>query len=238
MYRLLTVITISILLISQNSLNAQSVEEINLKIDSLLVRISSLDNTIDSLTSLKNDLNMELSNYREQVSEIEFENEKNNGIEAKVSAMGGKMRDGPSIQGNIIVELKKDDIVLVYDWYESPYFKVSFDGKIGYLSKSSLIPNDLINSYTEVERQEAIEARRNSNPELARLTDKFGRRVAERIINKEIWIGMTSEMALEARGRPQDVNRSVYSFGVHEQWVYPRGVYLYFEDDILTSWQE
>lgn len=57
------------------------------------------------------------------------------------------------------------------------------------------------------------------------------------IKSKHINLGMTPCMAIAAWGRPEDVNRSVGSFGVHEQWVYPAN-YLYFEDGVLTSFQD
>ena len=44
-------------------------------------------------------------------------------------------------------------------------------------------------------------------------------------------------MALESWGQPDDINRSVGSWGVHEQWVYG-DEYLYFENGKLTSWQD
>lgn len=51
---------------------------------------------------------------------------------------------------------------------------------------------------------------------------------------------MTQEQAVAGWGRPNDTNRSVCSFGVREQWGYgdygERG-YLYFEDGVLTSFQ-
>ena len=51
-------------------------------------------------------------------------------------------------------------------------------------------------------------------------------------------IGMSQEEVLQSSwGRPERVNRSVYSFGTHEQWVYGSGNYLYFEDGKLTSMQ-
>jgi hypothetical protein len=50
-------------------------------------------------------------------------------------------------------------------------------------------------------------------------------------------LGMTAEDALASSwGRPRNINRSTYSFGVHEQWVYDGG-YLYFQNGILTSIQ-
>lgn len=56
------------------------------------------------------------------------------------------------------------------------------------------------------------------------------------IKNRRIQLGMTPCMAIAAWGRPDDINRSVGSFGVHEQWVYPAN-YLYFRDGVLTSFQ-
>lgn len=57
------------------------------------------------------------------------------------------------------------------------------------------------------------------------------------IKKRQINIGMTSCMASAAWGYPEKVNRSVGTYGTHEQWVYPAN-YLYFEDGILTSWQD
>lgn len=50
-------------------------------------------------------------------------------------------------------------------------------------------------------------------------------------------IGMSPCGALASWGRPQDVNRSTYSFGTKEQWVYGGRNYLYFSNDKLDSIQ-
>lgn len=53
-----------------------------------------------------------------------------------------------------------------------------------------------------------------------------------------IKLGLSSCAARAVMGAdPQRINRSVGSYGVHEQWVYG-DMYLYFEDGILTSWQD
>jgi hypothetical protein len=54
---------------------------------------------------------------------------------------------------------------------------------------------------------------------------------------KEITLGMTKEQVIASWGSPKDKNRSVGSWGVHEQWVY-HSTYLYFENGILTSYQD
>ena len=51
-------------------------------------------------------------------------------------------------------------------------------------------------------------------------------------------IGMNKEMMIAVMGKPLEVNRTVTRSGVHEQWVYDRTHYLYFDNDILTSWQD
>ena len=55
-----------------------------------------------------------------------------------------------------------------------------------------------------------------------------------------IRLGMTKEQVVAALGKPDNVNRTVYTFGVHEQWVYGEygWLYAYFEDGVLTSWQD
>lgn len=59
------------------------------------------------------------------------------------------------------------------------------------------------------------------------------------IAEGKIWVGMSKEMVLKSRGRPSDINRTVGSWGIHEQWVYGiLGPYLYLEDGVLTSWQD
>lgn len=57
------------------------------------------------------------------------------------------------------------------------------------------------------------------------------------IKDQQITLGMTPCMALASWGIAERVNRSVGSYGTHEQWVY-NDSYLYFENGILTSWQD
>ena len=70
------------------------------------------------------------------------------------------------------------------------------------------------------------------------LSNKYGSEIAQKILAEKIWIGMTEEMATDSWGKPLDINRDVGSWGVHEQWVFLGGVYLYFENGKLTSWQD
>ena len=74
---------------------------------------------------------------------------------------------------------------------------------------------------------------------IERIMEKYGcsEEIATMIHKGEVRIGMTTEQCRAAWGRPERVNRSVGSYGVHEQWVYGR-TYLYFEDGVMTSFQD
>ncbi|MFZ3064741.1 MAG: hypothetical protein WA277_05615 [Nitrospirota bacterium] len=69
---------------------------------------------------------------------------------------------------------------------------------------------------------------------------KWNKGILDAIKKHSIVMGMTKEQVKLSWGLPIDINRSVGSWGVHEQWVYGRysRTYLYFENGKLTSWQD
>ncbi|TAE40874.1 MAG: hypothetical protein EAY66_01765 [Sphingobacteriales bacterium] len=69
------------------------------------------------------------------------------------------------------------------------------------------------------------------------LIKKYGINQGTLIADGKVAVGMTKEMCIASWGRPQDINRTTGTFGVHEQWVYNLKSYLYFEKDILTTIQ-
>jgi hypothetical protein len=62
-------------------------------------------------------------------------------------------------------------------------------------------------------------------------------KIAEAIRGQKVVLGMTAEQVELSWGKPEDVNRSVGSWGVHEQWVYGRQ-YVYLEDGTVSSFQD
>jgi len=64
------------------------------------------------------------------------------------------------------------------------------------------------------------------------------RRVAAQKRREGVTIGMTKDDVLASSwGRPEKVNKSTYSWGTSEQWVYRSGNYLYFRNGVLESIQ-
>ncbi|MEG1102362.1 MAG: DUF4124 domain-containing protein [Comamonas sp.] len=61
------------------------------------------------------------------------------------------------------------------------------------------------------------------------------------MINGRIRIGMTSSQVQNAWGYPSKVNKSIGSYGTHEQWIYRNNghntQYVYIENGVVTSMQ-
>lgn len=210
----------------------QSIEELNKKSDSLNMLVKQIDAQIDTLSHRKFDLKREIAEINQKKNKLEWEEEAKKGIRATINFMGGILRDKPNTGGNEIAKVPPGDTILILNWYEEPYFKAVYKEKSGYISLSSLSENDKINMIINKNLPE-------KDSKAARLTSKYGNYTAQRILNGEYWIGMTPEMAVESLGRPDDINRSTGSWGVHEQWVYKkRNIYLYFENGNLASIQD
>ncbi len=67
---------------------------------------------------------------------------------------------------------------------------------------------------------------------------QYGKEYADLIIQSIVRIGMPAEVARCAWGYPKDINTTKGTFGVHEQWNYGNGAYLYFENGKLTTIQQ
>lgn len=69
------------------------------------------------------------------------------------------------------------------------------------------------------------------------LKNKFGVSNFNLILSGKVKVGMTKEMCEYSWGKPEDINKTTGSWGIHEQWVYSGGSYLYFENGILKTIQ-
>jgi len=63
------------------------------------------------------------------------------------------------------------------------------------------------------------------------------------IDTRSIRLGMSAKQVIEVWGVPRHINSTTGSWGIHEQAIWfslqtGKEYYLYFENGILTSWQE
>lgn len=217
--------------------------------------IVELQSALDSLKALRSSYQMKLSEVDQEYNRIQdLINEKR--FEQSLGEIyycvtGTSITKSPATY-EPIGKLKYGDKVKIVDKDQNNY-KILFNDTMGWVIKTALRSEAEYKALVESKRvdaqrknEEALkvkeEAQRAALVEeqnrRATLTKKFGADIAQQIIDGRVWIGMTSEMALESVGKPNDINRSVGSWGVHEQWVYGDRVYLYFENGKLTSWQD
>lgn len=113
----------------------------------------------------------------------------------------------------------------------------NFDEYIVYAEEQRKIEAEEARKQAEEEAKRKAEIEKEERKYKANLIRKFGEENARLILKGSVKIGFTKEMCIEAWGKPYDINRTVTSYGVYEQWVYDIGCYLYFEGNILTTIQ-
>lgn len=159
-----------------------------------------------------------------------------------------KLRKRPFPMDDIIYAFKEDKEVLILD-YQDEYFGVCVDEVCGYVNelwvKRNQKVNDLINirikEKKELEKIKEENKLKKANKDYAAIeaknVKKYGQALYSKLKKGMVWVGMTDDMLLIALGSPNEINRTVGRWGVHEQWVYERE-YYYFENGIMTSYQD
>ncbi len=208
----------------------QDIKVIQQNIDGIEDQIGNIDSQIKFFEVKRDSLSELLSSFKYQKNKLKLEMDLSEGINAKVTFMGGNLREEPKTTSKSIVKIPPGGIVTVYHDYVDSYFKAAYNDLIGYIGYGSLEKN---NKLEEIR----MSVLKKKNPKLASLTREFGLSNAKRILMGQYWIGMTKDMARASLGSPDHDNRSVGTWGVHNQWIY-ENVNLYFEDGLLTSWQD
>jgi len=134
------------------------------------------------------------------------------------------------IGSNKIDRIKKGNLVTVLDFIHG-YYYVEYNSKRGYI----------IDVFINDPELKKIISASNYAKRKKELIGKFGERIADYILNKNVFIGMTKEQASLSWGSPSSINKTENGNNISEQWVYNYGnyksKYLYFDDGILKTIQ-
>ena len=162
----------------------------------------------------------------------------------------GNLKFNPISISDIICAVPAGTKLIIKD-YSSQYFGVRMDTLYGYIHEMWIEKNDQINEFVKLKEKEETDrkdlARQKQILEMEKVHEedekyyikRYGEATYIKIVMHKYWIGMTSDMALLSLGYPDKINRSVGSWGVHEQWIYnSKELYLFFENEILNSYQE
>jgi hypothetical protein len=132
---------------------------------------------------------------------------------------------------------------------EKPWLEMTYEERITLIKQEELaghvVCEDLVMpttsfgqySYECRRRKELVEIEKEEAKRRAAIA-RQPRDIQQLINSREIRLGMTKEQVLLSWGKPASINRSVGTWGVNEQWCYGSKTYLYFENAILTSFQD
>lgn len=222
-------------------LNAQGVDndvnQLEEKRRAFSEKINSLKDSIASI-----DKKIDLIKYKEILKTV-----KDSTITAIVSK-NGKLRNNPYPMGDIIYTFEEDTEVLIVDYHQE-YFGVCVNSVCGYVNELWVKKNPKLLElvYVKLKEEENLAKIKEENKlkkaskqyaDLeAKNIKKYGKIIYAKLKKGTVWLGMTTDMMIIALGNPDDINRTVGSWGVHEQWVYNRE-YYYFENGKMVSYQD
>ena len=224
-----------------------------------MIRIIQLENEIKIKTDSLNEIRKEIKQLQNQEILSSFQSDDGELTMRATLRMNGKLRKSSNPLSQVISHLNKSDTVKLTDFQEG-YWVINNGQYFGYLHELYISDTEEVQIFKEeIERkneefrikkekedeekkmiennkQTAIQ-KQKQNEYRQGILNKYGNVTGQKLLDGYYWIGMTSEMAKISLGAPRSINRTVGSWGVHEQWVY-YSMYLYFEKGILTSYQD
>lgn len=233
-------ILLLIILVSGFAHSQNNNDEINLLVKKINKYNTSILSLKDSIKKIELDI--------EKIKSREVLRTSNNSPIVAIATKDGSLKKKPFAGGDEILTLDKESEVLVTD-YVNGYYKVCVDSVCGYMNELWIKKNYEVNKLKDLkileqekllelkEQKRISQEKKYSQEQENKNIKKYGKPLYEKLKKGYYWIGMTDKMALISLGKPNDINKSVGSWGIHEQWVYDDGFYCYFENGILKSYQ-
>jgi hypothetical protein len=225
---------------------------------SFILNAQKIDNEINLLEKKRKEFSEKINSLKDSIAKIDkkidvikykeiLKTVKDSTITAIVS-INGKLRNNPYPMGDIIYTFEKDTEVLILDYHQE-YFGVCVNSVCGYINELWVKKNPKVNElvYVKLKEEEDLakikeeNKLKKANKQFADIEakniKKYGKAIYAKLKKGTVWLGMTDDMMIIALGNPDDINRTVGSWGVHEQWVYNKE-YYYFENGKLVSYQD
>lgn len=228
------------------------------KIDKLKKEAIRVENEIQIRTDSLNILRGEIKHLENQEYLSKFKQQDGEFTIFSTTTMQGKIRKSNSPISQIITIVNQNDTIKLTD-YVGGYWIVNKGQFFGYLSDVYVKKTEEVNIFKKelekqneelrkkeeakkiekeklaVEKQTALELQKHKEYQ-QKIIKKYGNETGQNLLDGYYWIGMTDDMARVSLGSPRNINKTVGTWGVHEQWVY-YSIYLYFENGKLNSYQ-
>ena len=214
---------------------------LKLKIDNLEAKKAAL---INAKTTTTNQTTTTTSNNTNATNTTNTNNTSSNDyITAKVMPGGAILRDAPSSTGKTLTTIPGNETIYVFRNQQNLYFKVSYKSQTGYVSYSTITQNQEIDDFLagkepvkqNISTTTIVRKVDENDPRYLKLVKLYGKDNAMKIMNKELWQGMSYGMVLESIGKPNTKNTTNTDDGIKEQWFY-NDYTLDFTNGELKNW--
>lgn len=135
---------------------------------------------------------------------------------------------------SVIMIIPADSVVQVLG-SDSTYLHVVFEDNEGFIFKRQAVLDKRPVEQTTMTPSSAQNNQQVQQDRFSYLEDKYGTKMAERLISGKIWKGMRAEMVNDSWGTAEKINRIISGNIVKEEWIF-KNTWLYFENNTLLEW--
>jgi hypothetical protein len=204
--------------------------------------LKQIDKRLDSLQTAKLNATQRIAAYQDQLKQInkeiiDLQNQKRQTaaeatgdfIMAKTSEGGAILRDKPSSLGVSLATIPPNSPIKVFRQQENLYFKVIYNDMEGYVNYSTIAANtdidDFLNGKQTVSQNNTqpttvVRTVNEKDPRFQKIVKLYGRENAIRIMNNEVWEGMSPYMTIESVGKPNSKSTITSDEGNKDIWEY------------------
>jgi hypothetical protein len=213
------------------------------------------DNT-DRLNKLKQrraELQRSISYYQKELREVELEinqlkspsteptivSESNQKIVATCGEQGAILRLSPNIQSPEVIQIPPKATIYVHHENKGMYFKATYYGQEGWINYTKIESHPEIDAMIKKPNQSNTSSTivfsvDEDDPKYQRLLKIYGKDKAVKMMNGQLWKGMSHGQARESIGKPVSQTRENTSKGLKEEWTYPTQKLIFLNGSLLT----
>jgi hypothetical protein len=226
------------------SVSAQSLDQVNKRIDSLTTIKKNLEVRIRDMQDQLKDTRQKLEDLEAKKAALNTVSSSGN-IKVVIAPGGAILRDNPNSTGSVITTIPEKSTVYVNPAQQNLYFKTTYNGKTGWINYSCIQTNAeldqaLAGGNSTSNNTSTTTVVRNvdtSDPKYQRLAKIYGADKAKKIMNNELWEGMSPGQAMESIGKPVSKTNVNTLDGTQEHWNYSDKTLIFMNGELL-SWSK
>lgn len=211
---------------------------------------NEIEKRFNNLTSLakSHKVYFELENYKKELAYYKTEEQKR---EVKIKEQKEreeqlKRAENKKIADAFFAKIKVDSLTYIELKQKTKNDSIEYENKkkINNLIEKERQKEEARKQIGIKQKQKKYDAERQTRRKLENekrretIINKYGLANGEAILNHRVKIGWTKSMCIASWGKPYDINRTITTYGSHEQYVYSLKKYLYFENGILRAIQD